>query len=129
MRVRGLSFSIETTALTRDFTSDSRLIEIAHITEYPHQRPSEEGAIESAVDEHDAGAGTTAHGHTGGLLFVQESELDNEADVPAVGDVPPTDSAAPYEEEPEPEPELEHKPTEVAEPVGTLASSTRQLLI
>lgn len=108
---------IETTVLTRGTTPDSRLIEIAHMVKYPHQHPSEEGTPEVAIDEPDAGADIAAHGHTGSLLFVQESELDNEIDVPVVDDVLPTGTMAPYEAEPEPE----HRPVEVAEPVGAFA--------
>ena len=53
-----------------------------------------------------------------GLLFVQESELENEVDAPPVGDVPPADEGVSYEPEPEPE----DKPVEVTEPVSIFAS-------
>lgn len=106
--------------MTRDVTPDSRLIEIAQVAKHPHQHPSEEGVVEgaseSAVDEPDVGAGSTVHGLTGSLSFVQESEIDNELDAPAVGEVPPADVADSYEAEPEPE----HKPVEVVEPVRHL---------
>lgn len=133
LRVRRPSFSIETTALTRDINPDSRLIEIAQVVKYSHQHPSEEGAAEGAVSEPGAGAGITAHAHPGSLLFVQESELDNEIDVPVVGDnefdvpiiggVPPPEEPTVYEVEPE----AEHKPVEVVEPVSGFISLIRQL--
>jgi len=105
-------------ALTRDVTLDSRLIEIAQVVKRPHQNLSGEGATEGAVGEPDTGADVTAHGPTASLLFVQESELDHEIDVPPVSDVLPTDEAISYE--PEPEPELENKPVEATEPVSAL---------
>lgn len=117
LRVRRSYFPIEATALTRDTTPDSRLIELAQMVKHSYQHLSEEDVAEGAIDEPGAGTSIPAHGHTGSLLFVQESELDDEIDAPAVGDVPPADTAAPYEAEPEPE----HKPAEVAEPVGVFA--------
>lgn len=121
--VRRSPFPVQATVLTRDTIPDSRLIEIARVAKYPHQRPLEEDVTEGAVDEPDAGAGTTTHGHPGSLSFVQESELDTEIVAPTVGDIPPADAPAPYEAEPEPE----HKPVEVTESVGIFIPSTRQL--
>ena len=89
------------------------------MAKHPDQQPVEEGAAEGAVDEPDAGADTTAHGHTGSLLFVQESEIEGENDTSAVGEVPPADVADPYEAEPD----LEHKAAEVAESVRAFALS------
>jgi len=123
LRVRRSSFPIEATALTRDVTPDSRLIEITQVVKHPHQHPSEEDAAESVISEPGIGAGITAHGHTGSLLFVQESELDNEIGAPAVGDVLPADEAVPYEAETAPE----YKPVDVAEPVSIFVALTRQL--
>ena len=121
--VRITIFRIGFRALTRDVTPDSRLIEIAQVAKHPQQHPSEEGAAEDAVDEPDAGAGTAAPGHTGSLLFVQESELEAENDTSAVGEVPPADVADPYEAEAD----SEHKPAEVAETVRVFARLVRQL--
>ena len=123
LRVRRSSFPIGATALTRDVTPDSRLIEIAQVAKHPHQHPSEEDAVEGAVDEPDAGAATTVHGLPGSLSFVQASELDNEIGAPTVGDVPPADVADPYEAEPDPE----HKTVEVAESVRAFVRLARQL--
>ena len=117
LRVRILLFQIGATALTRDVTPDSRLIEIAQVAKHPHQHSSEEAAAEGAVEEPDVEADTTAHGHTGSLLFVQESELDTENDTHAVGEVPAADAADLYEAEPD----SEHKPAEVAESVRVFA--------
>jgi len=117
LHVRISLFPIGAAALTRDVTPDSRLIEIAQVAKHSHQHPSEESVAEGAVDEPDAEADTTAHGHTGGLSFVQESELEAENDTPAIGEVPPADVADPYEAEPD----SEHKPAEVAEPVRAFA--------
>lgn len=108
--------------LTRDATPDFRLIEIAQVVKHPHQQLSGEGAADGAVGEPGAEAGITAHGHTGSLLFVQESELDTEIDAPHTGDIPPVDEAILYEPEPEPEPEPENNPVEVTEPVSVFAS-------
>ena len=108
---------IEPTALTKDVIPDSRLIEIAQATKHPHQHLSGKDVIEGTTGEPGVGAGTTAHGHAGSLLFVQESELD-EVDGPPVGDVPPADEAVSYEPEPEPE----NKPVEVTEPVSIFTS-------
>jgi len=109
-------------SLDQNCHPDSRLIEIAQVAKHPHQHPSEEVAVEDAVDEPDAGAGTTPHGHTGSLLFVQESELEAENDAPAVGEVPPADVTDHYEAEPD----SEHKPAEVAESVRAFARLARQ---
>lgn len=116
---KDIVLSVEAVALTEDVTPDSRLIEIAQAVKHPHQHLSGEDEAEDAIGEPGTGAGITAHGHTGSLLFVQESEIYNETDGPAVGDVPPADEAVPYEPEPEPE----HKPVEVAEPVSAFSSS------
>jgi len=107
---------IELSALTKDVTPDSRFIEIAQVIKHSHQHLSGEDVIEGTAGEPGAGAGTTAHGHAGSLLFVQESEL--ESDAPPAGDVSPADEAVVYEQEPEPE----NKPTEVTEPVSVFAS-------
>ena len=109
--------------MTGDITPDSRLIEIAQVVGHPHQYPLAEDVAEGPADEPDAGAGITAHGHTGGLLFVQESELDDEIDAPAVADVPPVDETVSYEVETV----LEHKPVEAAEPVSTFTLPVREL--
>ena len=123
LHVRRSSFPVEATTLTRDVTPDSRLIEIAQIVKHPHQHPSEEGAAEGAINESDTGVGTTAHAHPGSLSFVQKSEIDDEVNIPAVGDVPPADAEVPYEAEPEPE----NRPAEVPEPVRVSTPLIRQL--
>ena len=123
LHVRRSSFPIEATVLTRDVTPDSRLIELTQVVKHPHQHQSEEDTAESVVGEPGAGAGITAHSHTGSLLFVQESELDNEIGAPAVSNFPPTDEAVSYEAETGPE----YKPVEVAEPVSAFTSLTRRL--
>lgn len=69
---------------------------------------------EGAVYDPASGADTGGHGHAGGLLFVHESELDNEPGAPAVADVPPVDEVASNEAEAAPE----QQPAEVPEPVG-----------
>lgn len=107
---------VELAALTKDVTLDSRFIEIAQVVKHSHQHLSGEDVIEGTTGEPEAGAGTTAHGHAGSLLFVQESELDSDA--PPVGDVPPADEEAVYEQEPEPE----SKSVEVTELVSIFAS-------
>jgi hypothetical protein len=109
-------FLIEPTALTKDVTPDSRLIEIAQVI---NRHLSGEDVIEGTTGEPGAGADTTTHGHAGSLLFVQESELDKEADPLPVGDVSPLNEAVSYEPEPEPE----NKPAEVTEPVSVFPSS------
>lgn len=111
-----IALPIEATTLTKDVTPDSRLIEIAQVVKHPHQHMSGGDTAEDAVGESGAGDDITPHGHTGSLLFVQESELDSEIDPPVVDDVPPADEEVSYEPEPEPEPE--HKPIEVHEPVS-----------
>lgn len=115
--VRTPPFPIQVPTLTRATSPDSRLIEIAQAVAHPHQHPSEEGGTEGAVYDITSGADTTGHSHTGGLLFVHESELDNEIDAPEVGDVSPADEAASCETETAPE----QQPAEVPEPVGVLA--------
>lgn len=114
---KGIALPIEAIGLTRDVTTDSRLIQIAEVIKHTHQHLSGEGSAEGAVGELNTGADIAAHGHSGGLLFVQESELENEIDPPPVGDVPPADEEVSYEPEPEPE----NKPVEVTEPVNVFA--------
>jgi len=110
---KDIALPIEPTALTKDVTPDSRLIEIAQLIK--NQHPSGEGVIGGTTGESGAGADTTTHGHAGSLLFVQESELD-EVDAPPVGDVPPADEVVSFEPEPE------NKPVEVTEPVSAFVS-------
>ena len=95
------------------------MIEIAQLIQHPYQHPSGEGVIGDTTGESGTGAGTTAHGHAGSLLFVQASELE-EVDAPPVGDVPLADEIVSFEPEPEPEPE--NKPAEVTEPVSASVS-------
>lgn len=109
---------VETMSLTRDGAPDSRLIEIVQVIKNPHQDISGEDTTGGAAGEPDAGAGITAHGHAGSLLFVQESELENEIPVPPTEDVPPTDEGISYPPEPEPE----NKPIEATDPVCVFAS-------
>jgi len=108
---------VELTALTKDVTLDSRFIEIAQAVKHSHQHLSGEELIEGTTGEPGAEAGTTAPGHAGSLLFVQESEL--ESDAPPVGDVPPADEPVVYEQEPEPE----NKPAEVTEQLVSIFAS------
>lgn len=91
----------------------SRLIEITHAVKEPRQHPTEEGVVEGVVHDPASGADATENGHTGGLLFVHESELDNEVGNPAVDNVgaPPVGGAVPYEAEST----LVQQPPEVAE--------------
>lgn len=110
---KDICFQIQGSTLIRATTPDSKLIEIAQAVAHPHQRPSEEDVTEGAVYDFASGADTTGHSHTGGLLFVHESELDNETDVPTVRDVPPPDETASYEVATMPE----QQPVEVPEPV------------
>lgn len=60
---------------------------------------------------YDPASGADAAGHN--LLFVHESELDNEIDVPAA-DEAPADDLVLYEAETAPD----QQPAEVLEPVG-----------
>lgn len=69
---------------------------------------------EGTVCDSASGADATGLSHPGGLLFVHESELDNEIDASAVGDAPPVDEAALHEVETV----SEQQPAEVPEPVG-----------
>lgn len=107
---------VETMALTGDGTPDSRLIEIVQVFKHS-QHISGEDTTGGDVNEPDTGADTTAPGHTGSLLFVQESELENEIGVHPTEDVPPTDEGVSYQPEPEPE----NKPVEVTDPVCVFA--------
>ena len=95
---------------------DSRLIEIAQVVAHLHQHPSEEVVAEGVLYDPASGVDTTghSHSHTGGLLFVHESELENEIDAPAVGDTSPVDEVVLYEVVAIPEQQL----AEVSEPVS-----------
>jgi hypothetical protein len=119
---KGVPLVIGATTLTGVITSDSRLIEIAQAVKHLHQHPSGEEVVEDVVHEPAFGAETTEHGQAGGLLFVHESEIDNEIDAPAVEDVPPADEPALREVETV----QEQQPAEVTEPVGASALLTRK---
>lgn len=114
------SFPIRATTLTRTITPDSRLIEIAQAAKHPHQYPSGQDVAEDVA--HDPASGTgTGRGPAESLLFVHESELDNEIDTPTVGDVAPADEVVPYEET------VQEQPAEVPEPVGIFDSLIRNM--
>lgn len=117
------------------------MIEITQAFEQSRGHPSED-VTEGAAHDPAPGA-DTGHSHTGGLLFVHESEIDPPAvsDVPpAVDDVPPAVDDAPLTVDDVPpavddfismdevvsyeETIQEQQPTEVPEPVGPSTSLT-----
>ena len=123
--VRTTTFPVEAEAFTGIIITDSRLIDIAQVVKHSHQHPPEQDVIEGTVHDSPHRADAAGHSHTGNLLFVHESELDNEVAAPVSGDVSQAAEAVPYEETvPEPQPVA----AEVPELVGEFLPLTKVLV-